>query len=318
MATFLYYADFQHYSYCENWIAAALDRNGHHCVRVQRTKWFDEDRLLAIARSVKAEYLLLSKTPEIVPGQLQYIRKHGVFVIFWTFDWMRCPTNWEWYGDIAREADICFQTDGYADQEFYTAENIRRVELHQGFVRGLHEIPNFSQESLSPRYSAAPYGSDIVFIGSTYTNRRRELMLEMTRYELPNSLGASQFTKYGAPQEQIWGRPFAATCYLSKIILGDNFTNEVAGYWSDRVYLTLACGGFFLTAYVQGMERKFENHRHLVWWKSFEELHELIRYYLPREAERRAIAHEGWRLVHQQDSYDRRIHQMTEFLRQPL
>ena len=61
MATFLYYADFQHFSYCENWIAEALDRNGHHCLRVQRRNTFKAEPLIEIANRHQASYLLLSK-----------------------------------------------------------------------------------------------------------------------------------------------------------------------------------------------------------------------------------------------------------------
>lgn len=302
MSTFLYYGEFQHYSYCENWIASALDRNGHHCVRLQRTTWFDETRLIAVARQVRADVILFSKTPEIVPAQLQAIKKEGFQIAFWTFDWMRHPTNWEWYAPLAREADICFQTDGYLTDGVYPKAGIRRVELHQGCVPVLHDLPQFDGER-PVRYQAEAH--DLVFIGSTYTDRRRQLLSEMTGYD---------FRKWGEPEPQLWGTMFAKTCYLSKIVIGDNFVNDVPGYWSDRVYLTLACGGFFLTAYVEGLEAEFKNHTHLVWWRSFDELHDMIKYYLPREAERRAIALEGYRLVQREHTYDKRIQRMTEHL----
>lgn len=302
MATFLYYGQFEHFSYCENWIASALDRNGHHCIRLQRTKWFDEHRLIAVARQVKADILLLSKTPEITPEQLRDIRKEGLTIVFWTFDWMKHPDNWSWYGPLAKEADVCFQTDG-KDSLSYAEQGINRYELHQGCVPDLHDLPSFASP-LDVKLSLT-HASDVTFIGSTYTPRRQELL---------NVLRPFDFKKWGEPGVQLWGKQFARACYLSKIVVGDNFVNDVAGYWSDRVYLTLACGGFFLTAYVEGLEQEFENHRHLVWWKSFEELEYLINYYLPRETERRAISREGYRLVHLEHTYDRRIQQVTKVL----
>jgi hypothetical protein len=176
----------------------------------------------------------------------------------------------------------------------YEAEGINRVLLRQGCVPGLHDLP---QLQFIPDTIA-----DVVFIGSTYTDRRKQLVSELEAY---------RFQKWGEPGEQVWGNLFAKQCYLSKIVVGDNFVNDVAGYWSDRVYLTLACGGFFLTAYVPGLAGEFENHRHLVWWHSFEELHELIQYYLPLESKRKAIALEGYRLVHKKHTYDRRVIDMS-------
>lgn len=309
MSIFLYYGEFQHFSYCENWIAAALDRNGHHCIRLQRTKWFDEQRLIAVARQTKAQILLLSKTPEITADQLIWIKEQGLRVIFWTFDWMRHPETWKWYEPLAKVADLCFQTDGYGDHT-YAAEGIRRVELHQGCVPGLHDLPNF-ESAMSVSYVAETLSANVSFIGSNYTARRHELLKHLSEHPREERTVKT----WGEPGPQLWGSDFAKACYLSDIVVGDNFVNDVPGYWSDRVYLTLACGGFFLTAYVEGLEKEFDNHRHLVWWKSFDELHELIQYYRDRPAERKAIALEGYRLVHREHTYDHRIQKMAAELR---
>jgi Glycosyl transferases group 1 len=298
---FLYYGQFEHYGYCENWIADALDRNGHHCLRIRRTTWFDESRLLKIASDNHATHLLLSKCPEIKPEQLQIIKDAGLKIVFWTFDWMREPEAWQWYRPLAKIADICFQTDGYGDNENYVKAGIHRVELHQGFVPVLHDIP---KSGVSTRH----LDSDVVFIGSEYTQRRHDLV------ETLRSIDGEDFQKWGEPHDQIWGADFADAVYFSKIAVGDNFVNDVPGYWSDRVYLTLACGGFFLTAYVPGLEKEFRCHQNLVWYHDFDELQDLIRFYSPRESLRRRIALNGYRKVHSRDSYDDRIRQFTREL----
>lgn len=299
MATFLYYGEFAHWGYCENWIASALDRNGHHCLRVQRNKWFDESRLISIAAQHQCDYLLISKAPEIHPEQLETIRRQtGMKIIWWTFDWMRHPNNINWYLPLAKVSDICFQTDG-KDDAFYSDNGIKRVELHQGADPLLHDYP------INPS-SHLDLASDVIFIGSSYTERRRDLLMCLDRFK--------GFRKWGVPERQVWGNEFASACYLSRIVVGDNFVNDVPGYWSDRVYLTLACGGFFLTAYVEGMEDVFENHRHLVWWKTFDELQGFITHYMAHESQRRAIALEGYNLVHEKHTYDHRIIQMTKEL----
>src|SRR5262249_18513973 len=72
---------------------------------------------------------------------------------------------------------------------------------------------------------------------------------------------------------------------------------DVRRYFSNRTFLTLASGGFHLTGYVPGLETMFDDHRHLVWYRSDDECLDLIAHYLDRPAERAAIAAEGQRHV---------------------
>ena len=76
-------------------------------------------------------------------------------------------------------------------------------------------------------------------------------------------------------------------------MLGLNTINTVELYFSNRVFLTLACGGFHLTHYVPGLETMFTNHEHLVWFHSDDECIEWIAHYLPRPQERNALPHKG-------------------------
>lgn len=307
MSTILYYADFQHFGYCENWIADALDRNGHHCLRIQRRSVYREEPLIAIANQYSADYLLISKSPDVQAVSLRRIRNHTQMkIIMWTFDWMQHPENWKWFEPMAKESDVVFCTDGSDADGFYQKNGIPRVELHQGCVPGLHDLPYGATAGHPLSFGLSVYGVDLAFIGSGYSQRRIQLFSELARYP--------GFQKWGEPGPQLWGREFSAAAHLSKIVIGDNFVNDVPGYWSDRVYLTLGCGGFFLTAYVPGLEKEFENHRHLVWWTDFKDLHKQIEYYLPRENERRAIALEGFRRVHIEHTYDRRIQVMSDHL----
>jgi spore maturation protein CgeB len=61
----------------------------------------------------------------------------------------------------------------------------------------------------------------------------------------------------------------------------------------------LGCGGFFLTAYVRGMENYFENKRHLVWYHSETECLSLVEEYMAKPDLRRKIARQGYQRVHE-------------------
>lgn len=296
---FLYYGQFERFSYCENWIADAIDRSGNYCVRVRRATWFDEQLLLKIAKDHQATHLLLSKTPEITADQLQTIKNAGIKIVFWTFDWMRHADAWAWYQPLAQVADMCFQTDG--PNGGFEYNGIARRELHQGIVPGLHELPRYEFPGWTP--------TDLAFVGSNYTERRHMLI-----ERLASAPDYPSFQHWGEPGPQVWGDQFANVAHYSKIVVGDNFVNNVPGYWSDRVYLTLGCGGFFLTAYVPGLEYEFANHKDLVWWNTWDELRDLIRHYLHRESARKKIALSGYRLVHGRDTYDQRVADMCRAL----
>jgi hypothetical protein len=203
---------------------------------------------------------------------------------------------------LAKIAHVCFQTDGWGDAGFYQDEGVRRIELHQGFCPDWHVEPlNVTDEEI------AAYAGDVVFVGSTYTARRRALVAELKRYP--------GFRKFGSPEGDLWGRPFAIAMRHSKIVVGDNYTNDVGGYWSDRVYLALACGAFFVTADVPGLQAEFVHGLDLMVWKDFHQLHRIIRSYLEPGTDkyRRAIAGRGQAGTLRSHSYN---HRVADFVRE--
>ena len=147
--------------------------------------------------------------------------------------------------------------------------------------------------------------SDITFIGKARPDE--------TRVTLTRKLGEKYHVKvYGRSWRQfglkaalkaVSPKGYGLICNGAKIILGADFTSEVEGYWSNRLWLTLGCGGFFLTQYVPGMENFFEYKTHLVWYRNEEECLDLAEEYLSRPQERRKIAMAGYRLVHQRHTF---------------
>ncbi len=109
-------------------------------------------------------------------------------------------------------------------------------------------------------------------------------------------------------------RRYSEICARSKIIFGLNQTHDSWLYFSNRVFLTLACQGFHLMHYVPGMETVFEDGKHIAWFEDREECLEKINYYLEHEQERLAIAKSGHDLVHAEHRYEQRIHEILEIL----
>ncbi len=280
----------------ENWIFDTFVKKGHNVVRIQKTMNTPyKDEILKACKDNNADILLFIK-PEIIPLD-EYIaicKECQATTVMWNFDWMMAPGNKEWFVSKAKVTDIVFGTDGYKENDFYIKEGINRIELHQGIDKDKHSSIDVS----IPEYEK--YACDVAFIGSLYTKEREKLdkfLRDNYNYRL-----------YGNTKEnRIWYREFSKLCRVAKIIIGDNYVNDIDGYWSDRVYLTLGSGGFLLTHYVNGLEKEFQDGVHLAWWKDYKELKDKIEYYLSRPEERKKIAHTGYLEVQENHNYDKRI-----------
>ncbi len=299
---FVYYGHFDQISDCEGWIATTLERQGHYVFRSQRDQpnrgFFPVDRILAALIASEADFLLLSKVPECTADDLRIIKDAGFKIVFWTFDWMKDPSNWIWYAPLAQVADICFQTDGYGEPE-YAEAGIRRVELHQGAFTDLHR-PVMPTDEERKKFTA-----DVAFCGSLYTPRRHELDRELQRYN---------YKLWGPATEQLWGRSFAAMVACTKIIVCDNYVNDVPGYWSDRVYLTMACGGFVAASWVQGITNEFRDEESIVLWDNFQRMHDVIGRYLKADKARFEVRYAGFARVVKAHTYTHRIQKFIQVL----
>lgn len=67
-----------------------------------------------------------------------------------------------------------------------------------------------------------------------------------------------------------------------------------AGYTSNRMYNILSSKGFCLVAWFPGLGDLFENHKHLVWFRTLDEAAELAKHYLDRPRERDRIREAGY------------------------
>jgi spore maturation protein CgeB len=181
----------------------------------------------------------------------------------------------------------------------------------RGYVteaRGLGvKNPVYCFEPFDPslHYPVAPdrrFRGEVAFIGQVGPDypRRNELFAALNDH--------FDFAAYGRHWEETLGirprcehaypRQFRSICASTDIMLEMPCRTDLELYFSNRTWLTLACGGFLLMPYVPSLEELFNNHEHLVWFNSTEECIELVRHYLPREQERHDIAAAGCEYVH--------------------
>ncbi len=82
----------------------------------------------------------------------------------------------------------------------------------------------------------------------------------------------------------------------AKIGIGSNSFDRYL-YSSDRLGNYMSSGTFYLTQYINGIEKIFKKGIHLDWFSTIDELDNLIKYYLNHEKERKEVAKNGHEFV---------------------
>lgn len=147
--------------------------------------------------------------------------------------------------------------------------------------------------------------SDVAFVGAAREGEARvRLVRELSRICEVKVYGKG-WRKFGikATLPEVRPRGYAKVCSGAKIVLGVDAVTTIRGHWTNRLWLTLGCGGFHLTNYIPGMEEVFENRTHLVWYHSEEECVSLVQEYLSKPEERKRIAMAGYRYVHEHHTF---------------
>ncbi len=157
------------------------------------------------------------------------------------------------------------------------------------------------------------WASQVAFIGKPANEDRLSVLRRVAdAHDLniwgPGNWGRAGFKSCGS---NIRPGEYAVICSSARIILGCDRATGLEGYFSNRTWLTLGCGGFLLTNYQPALEELFQTGKQLVWYHSTEECLELIDYYLEHEDERKAIADNGYRLAHDEHTHE---HVLDEIL----
>jgi len=293
-------------------IARAFRFLGHRVTMYQYNRWRDwlggalADRLLcALTRARRPDFILVWQK-DISHSLLARLgQRHNTGVI-WTEARVETPDA---LYDRAKLSDL------------FLLSNTGRLEsFRQLGVRRPVFWPQAADE-WDHRPAANPpaeFGSDVAFIGKPGLPTRQALLRELDRH--------FQLRIWGPAWEPLAGQfkdiqfrdadsaRFAAICSASKVMIGSDVTNTVRHYWTNRLWLTLACGGFLATNYVPGMEDLLQNHRHLVWYNSIDECVELVRHYLAHDEERRRVAEAGCKLVHEKHTYIQRVEELVKMI----
>ncbi|HKA14834.1 MAG TPA: glycosyltransferase [Myxococcota bacterium] len=180
-----------------------------------------------------------------------------------------------------------------------------------GVARAAYLAEAHDPDLYYPVDTAEPaFRSEVAFIGKyardshLHATRGALIPAVAARFDLKLYGGGWRELGLAAARGDVYPEQYRAICRGAGIVLGCDWRYDVPWYFSNRTWFTLGARGFLLTNHVPGLEEIFENHRHLVWYRSVDECLALIEHYRARPEERARIAAEGHAFARAHRTYD--------------
>jgi hypothetical protein len=223
-----------------------------------------------------------------------------------------------WFG-LRRQRDLKRDPVYLYIDHFFTVDSQMADWFNKNTnVRG-HYLPAavFDQECA---YTPQKLEHDVVFVGSKNYHAEwpyRPKLINWLEATYKNSFELWGSQGRGVVRGNDLNKLYATT----KVVVGDTLCPKFSypDYWSDRVYETVGRGGFIIHPYISGMEKHFTDREHLVFYdfNNFEQLKDLIDYYLAHPEEAEAIRKAGLKHVRNKHTYKNRWeHILKEVLKQ--
>ena len=300
-----------------------LELNGHEVVPFD-PEAVDKplDRVYEILNDFRPDFILHTKD-EFPAGTFEELRK-VVKVIQWYPD----PVIPEWLPPYVRAADVFITMSEGLVNEFRNY-NPRVFFLTQAFAPSFFRIREITSGDIQA------YSTEITFVGNLgskpqYLYRRTFLQsvlkngfkLKWWGPRLPRSLSTIPLIlgklgrSYGG--RFVWGEEHAKIARLSKIYLGLDAMPHVRKSMSERLYIAVGCGAFYMCRHVDGIEDVLEPGKEIITFQNEDEMIDMIRYYLRNDDLRKKIAEAGKKRVLKEHTYEIRMRQMIGIIENVL
>jgi spore maturation protein CgeB len=283
--------------------ANTLESLGHSVVRLQESEATSESIL---ENALKSNLFVWVHTHRWnTPGQitmeevLSLLKQKNIPTMTYHLDL--------WFG-LNRQRDLHNNPIYKNIEHFFTVDSKMADWFNnETKVKG-HYLPAgvYDKESY---YKPAKFEHEVIFVGSRIYHpewQYRQRLIKFLRKTYQNS-----FEHYGKDGiRSVRGNDLNELYASTKIAVGDtlciNF--DYPYYWSDRIYETLGRGGFLIHPYIKGLEKEFEDKKHLVFYEyeNWGQLKKLIDYYLENEEEREEIRKAGHEFVKNNYTYRNR------------
>ena len=288
----------------EAYVAVALARLGHDVVKLHESLMPSPEHVLAILGRGGFDALLFAKgriaarTPAecLAPSGeaiAEVLRRSPVPGYTWYFDrayrYPEEPSREAWMRRVAPLCRVAFVHDGALAATDWARWHVLRSGVCADTVQPTH-VPEADRV-------------DVGFLGQVYGGRRDELARIERRFPV-------------RVVEGVHGADLGPTIRRHRIILGPRHP-RLAHYWSDRVYVVLGHGGFFLAPEVEGMrDEGFEPGVHYA--PLGDDPVADVRSWLDRPAERERIAAAGRSLVLGRFTFEHRAVELARVIAETL
>ena len=280
---------------------------------------------------------LMAEMDSFSPSVLLHIKDRGLRVEWLKEAKERGIATVQWYPDIAmpewlipyvKNTDIFFtMAEGLVEE--FKKYNLRTFWLTQAFEPSFFQISDITPEDISN------VASDVTFIGTPgskeyYLKRRRYLSrvidegfkLRWWGPRLPRKLSTIPLVfgrlgrAYGG--RFIWGEEYAKAAKLSKVFLAFDAAPHIRKSMSDRMYIAVGCGAFYMCQHVDGIEDLFVPDKEIVTFRNEDEMIDKIRFYLKNDSPRKQVADAGKTRALKDHTYKVRTGQMLRILEDVL
>jgi glycosyltransferase involved in cell wall biosynthesis len=253
---------------------------------------------------VDVVFMQIQRANVIKISTLIALRNKGVKVFNFTGD-VRQPLE-KWYIDTAPYVTTLFTNN-------HDVETLQRLGYNAVYFQVGYNVEYYNKFD-----QPQPNAPDIVFFGNNYGT-----LFPLSQYRqdmvafLKNRYG-NKFKVYGNGWEGAENLN-ANQCKEGAIYRGCKIAINLSHfdldrYSSDRLFRILGSGAFCLSHNYKNIELEFKHKKDLCVWNNFDELAELIDYYLEHEEQRRIIALTGNKNCEQNFTWDKRMEQFKTLI----
>jgi hypothetical protein len=257
---------------------------------------------LSQAKRFKPDFVLLSRCDGLSPDTVREII-HGKSNAMWFHNAQSFKSTYR--PDIAHVVKI-----GKLTKTFFVSgfeKEWARLGLPARF------LPSCGDVAIKPVPAEKILAADVAFIGSGHDPARAKFLLKVAaKYDL--KVWGREWQEWRKPLHwsgrSVEGNQFAAVCASSKIILGLNpsrYTGDPENMTSDRTWMTILAGGFFLGHGTTELKRMLHDGEHCAWYTDIDSCLAQCKHYLLNSHARERIRREGQGFVRQYHTFDQRI-----------
>lgn len=293
----------------EKGVERALRRAGHktRLIDDRRAKRLIGHKLtqrlaLSVTNRFKPDFVFLSKCQALELETVQQIlagRENSM--------WYHDPPS---YKNIRRPDIAHIAAVGRMSSTFFISgfvDEWRALGLPAKF------LPSAADIELGPARPDKRSASDVAFIGTGYDPSRARFLIKLAR-RFDMKVWGPGWEKWR--KELTWngggvyGPAFARVCSSAKILLGINpvIAKGATNYSSDRAWMVIQAGGFYLGQATEGVTRLLMEGDHCAWYTDLESCIQKCDYYLKNPATRERIRRQGQHFVSEHHTFDQRIH----------